>query len=77
MKICCDRDKAALDRVGNDKVIKTSDYSDIVKDAEVDAVVVATPSETHAELALKALSAGSTYSWRSPWPSRSGMPKRC
>ncbi len=58
MKICCDRDKAALDRVGNDKVIKTSDYSDIVKDAEVDAVVVATPSETHAELALKALSAG-------------------
>ncbi len=58
MKICCDRDKAALDRVGNEKVVKTSNYSDIVKDAEIDAVVIATSSETHAELALKALSAG-------------------
>ncbi|MFA5094182.1 MAG: Gfo/Idh/MocA family oxidoreductase [Candidatus Omnitrophota bacterium] len=58
MKMCCDRDKAALDRVGNDKVIKTSDYSDIVKDSEIDAVVISTPSETHAELALKALSSG-------------------
>lgn len=60
MKICCDKKKEALDRCGdvNSGLKFTADFGDIVNDKEVEAVVITTPSETHAELAIKALSAG-------------------
>ncbi|MDD5269602.1 MAG: Gfo/Idh/MocA family oxidoreductase [Candidatus Omnitrophica bacterium] len=58
MKICCDKSKDALDKVAGKETTKTADFGDITKDHEVDAVIITTPSETHAELAIKALSAG-------------------
>ncbi|MBP6944360.1 MAG: Gfo/Idh/MocA family oxidoreductase, partial [Candidatus Omnitrophica bacterium] len=58
MKICCDKSKEALDKVAGKEAAKTSNFGDITKDPEVDAVIITTPSETHAELAIKALSAG-------------------
>lgn len=61
LKICCDKSKGALDKISvnsNDRLKLTTDFEDIINDKEVEAVVIATPSETHAELAIKALSAG-------------------
>ncbi|HOX09468.1 MAG TPA: Gfo/Idh/MocA family oxidoreductase [Candidatus Omnitrophota bacterium] len=58
MKICCDKSKDVLDKVAGKEAAKTADFGDITKDPEVDAVIITTPSETHAELSIKALSAG-------------------
>lgn len=58
VKICCDKGMDVLDKVAGDKSAKTTDFDDIIKDPGVDAVIITTPSETHAELAIKALSAG-------------------
>lgn len=60
LKICCDKRKETLDKfsAGNSEIKFTADFGDIVNDKEVEAVVITTPSETHAELAIKALSAG-------------------
>ncbi len=56
----CDRDDAVLDRhrpaYRNSRF--TSRYEDLLEDAELDAVVIATPVPTHAPLARLALEAG-------------------
>ena len=61
LKTCCDKNKEALGKIpesirGGIKL--TSDFDDIIKDKEIDGVVITTPSETHARLAIKALSSG-------------------
>src|SRR5262245_37549924 len=56
----CDSDPATLERCKQAApVAKTfSDYRDVMKLGDVDAVVVATPNSTHREIALAAVAAG-------------------
>lgn len=60
LAVCCDRDGARLKEIAADHpdVRTTSDYGEVLDDATVDAVVVATPSTRHAEMAVRALEAG-------------------
>ncbi|MCC6224686.1 MAG: Gfo/Idh/MocA family oxidoreductase [Thermoleophilia bacterium] len=60
LKWLCDLDRAAFDgRAGRfPQTTFTSSFDDLLADPEVDAVVVATPVPTHAELARRALEAG-------------------
>jgi predicted dehydrogenase len=57
---CCDRSEKALElpRRRFPLVRRTSDFQDVLADQSVDAIVIATPTTTHAELALAALEAG-------------------
>ena len=61
LKICCDKKKEALEKIPESLrcgIKFTADFDDIIKDKEIDGVVITTPSETHARLAIKALSSG-------------------
>ena len=61
LKICCDKNKEALEKIPENLrcgIKFTPDFDDIIKDKEIDGVVITTPSETHARLAIKALSSG-------------------
>jgi len=42
----------------NPKLISTTDYNNIISNEEIEAIVIATPPQTHFELAMKALKAG-------------------
>lgn len=57
---CCDRSESALElperRVP--QVRRTTEFADILDDETVEAVVIATPTATHGELAVAALGAG-------------------
>jgi predicted dehydrogenase len=57
---CCDRNEAALDlpqrRYPN--VGRTVDVRDVLDDESVEAVIIATPTTTHANLAVAALASG-------------------
>jgi predicted dehydrogenase len=57
---CCDRDENALElpRRRFPHVRRTSNFHDVLTDESVEAVVIATPTVTHAELAVSALEAG-------------------
>jgi len=57
---CCDSDKAKLDRMKHQfhNVKLTQDYNEVLSNPDVNAVIIATPTMTHFELASKALSAG-------------------
>jgi predicted dehydrogenase len=57
---CCDRDEAALDLPKRrfPHVGRTRDFQDVIDDESVDAVIIATPTTTHADLAVAALQAG-------------------
>jgi predicted dehydrogenase len=56
----CDESKAASDRLASahPDARTSTDLGELLEDAELDAVVLATPVPTHAELAGKALKAG-------------------
>ena len=56
----CDSDPEALKRVAAryPSVPCTSDYQEVLADAKVDAVIIATPISTHFSLAKQALLAG-------------------
>jgi predicted dehydrogenase len=56
----CDTDEGALELIREryPSVRRTTDVDDILSDASVDAVIVATPTSTHASVSLAALSAG-------------------
>jgi predicted dehydrogenase len=56
----CDADDAALDRAGRmvPGARLTTRFDDVLADAALDAVVIATPAATHPELACRALAAG-------------------
>ncbi len=56
----CDQDAEALARIVNQypAVRTTRDFDAVLKDSEIDAVVIATPAVTHFELAKEALLAG-------------------
>jgi predicted dehydrogenase len=56
----CDADPDALERVGRSipSARRTSDLADLLGDPELDAIVLATPVPTHAELAAQVVEAG-------------------
>jgi UDP-2-acetamido-3-amino-2,3-dideoxy-glucuronate N-acetyltransferase len=56
----CDDDKVKLDQVTRDYrgVMVTQDFERILKEPTVQAVVIATPSDTHFRLAQQAMLAG-------------------
>jgi predicted dehydrogenase len=56
----CDADPGALERVGRSipAARRTADLGDLLGDPELDAIVLATPVATHAELAVQVLEAG-------------------
>ena len=56
----CDADPEALERVGRGipAAKRTGDLADLLGDPDLDAVVLATPVPTHAELAVRVLEAG-------------------
>ena len=56
----CDRDASKLGKakIRYPSVLATEDYSDVLSDPEVDAVLIATPISTHFELAMAAIEAG-------------------
>jgi predicted dehydrogenase len=60
VKWVCNRSEALVRRWATDPRVEraTRDAGEILRDPEVDAVVVATPPDTHAELGLAALRAG-------------------
>jgi predicted dehydrogenase len=60
MAYICDLDEERLHRVGllYPGTKKTTDYAEILRDPEVEAVVVATPMSTHFKLGMEVLGAG-------------------
>jgi len=60
VKMCCDKEEGILERVRRDypSVESTREYSDILADDGIDAVVVATLPEMHFPIAKEALLAG-------------------
>ena len=57
---CCDRDAAIRERLAtvHRNTRFTADLDDLLGDDELDAIVVATPVPTHADLAVRVLEAG-------------------
>jgi predicted dehydrogenase len=57
---CCDASQAARERLAGQypRTRFTDDLSEVLADPEVDAVVLATPVPTHAELAVRVLESG-------------------
>ncbi|MBN2071278.1 MAG: Gfo/Idh/MocA family oxidoreductase [Candidatus Krumholzibacteriota bacterium] len=60
VKICSDLDQKRLEHMKKlyPSISVTRDYLDIIKDPDIDAVVIATPVSTHFKLAVDALEAG-------------------
>jgi len=61
LSICCDSNLDILSMIKNqysNKIKTTLKYEEILNDKTLDAIVIATPAYTHADLALKALDAG-------------------
>lgn len=61
MKICCDKNREVLEKIKSQyggKIKITNDFDDLVKDPQLDGIVIATLPITHARFALKALSSG-------------------
>jgi len=56
----CDADAAVLERARQNSGVQAtySDYREVMKRSEVDAVIIATPNFLHARIALEAISAG-------------------
>jgi predicted dehydrogenase len=57
---CCDRSEEALELPLRryPQVRRTTEYRDVLEDDAVEAVIIATPTATHADLAIGALEAG-------------------
>jgi predicted dehydrogenase len=65
-------EKAAAD-YGVEETFKSAE--DLIDSPDIDAVVVGVPNQYHLDLSLRALRAGRTSSWRSPWPSTWPRPR--
>src|SRR5262249_32745276 len=53
-----DEVKLALAKRRHPTTVTTRDYRDLLRDPTIDAIAIATPVQTHYDLALKALRAG-------------------
>lgn len=61
VKVCCDKNKNALEKVRagfNGRIKVTRNFDDLIKDRQLDVVIVTTLPATHARFAIKALSSG-------------------
>lgn len=60
VRICCDKNKNRLDKlsIAYPGLNVTSDYKSIINDANIDAVVVATPTASHYQIVKSALLGG-------------------
>ena len=60
LRWCCDASEAARDRAAQQHpgVRVTAELSDLLDDPELDAIALATPVSTHADLAVRVLQAG-------------------
>ena len=60
LRWCCDRDVTVHERLAarHPRTRFTADLDDVLADPDVDAVCIATPVPTHAELAIRVLEAG-------------------
>lgn len=59
LKWCCDKAEKNLEILGKrDNIRVTTSYKDILEDKDVDAVIIATPTETHYKIAKDCLNAG-------------------
>lgn len=61
VKICCDQSGKVLENIEqqyNNKIKTTSSFDDLLNDSDIDAIVIATLPDTHAQFAIKALSCG-------------------
>jgi predicted dehydrogenase len=60
VKVCSDLEQKRLDHMKQlyPSLAVTTDYRDVIKDEEIDAVVIATPVSTHYQIAAEALEAG-------------------
>jgi len=60
LKYCADLDRGALDRVKKKypRLTVTADYGEILRDPEVDAVLIVTPTSTHFSIAKECILAG-------------------
>lgn len=60
LKLVCDPVKSATDFAEKNapRVGLTDNFNDVIKSSEIDALVIATPADTHFELAARALDAG-------------------
>ena len=75
VKTCCDLKEERLKFIQNSfpAVAVTNDYNTILKDAEIDLVVVCTPVFTHYEIAKAALNAGKHVLIEKPMTSTSAQ----
>ena len=55
----------------------TDSFNDIINDDQIKGVALATPAETHADLAIQAMRAGKDVFVKNPWHCRSVMLTRC
>src|SRR5262245_63463570 len=53
-----DEAKLALAKRRHPAIVTTRDYRELLTDSKIDAIAIATPVQTHYDLALKALRAG-------------------
>ena len=61
LKICCDANPETLRKIKDDykgDITTTQNFDDLLKDSQLDAVVVSTPAISHFEHAFKAINAG-------------------
>lgn len=60
LKYCLDSDPAVKEKIDliSDKIKFTTELSDIIKDQDINAVIVSTPAESHFEIAKSLLLAG-------------------
>ena len=60
LRVCCDNDPRIRDQLTRDypEIAVTADFDDVLGDAAIEAVILATPAPTHADLAVAALEAG-------------------
>ena len=56
----------AIDKFGLENVRKYTDYRELIKDSEVDAIEVCTPNDLHAEMAINILKSGKPVNLEKP-----------
>jgi len=60
LRVICDQDEKRLKEVGRryPGTLLVSDFEDVLRDREIDAVVLATPASVHATMGIRAMEAG-------------------
>lgn len=60
VKYCCDKEQSRLNEVNKiyPSIVTTTNANDLFEDDELDAIIVATPTETHYDLASRAIKSG-------------------